>query len=242
MMLKSTFIQLFCWVFMINALSAETYTLYLRDNLRRAQPGDFIVVAQGKNYNLLQIYARTDSLVTVQEISVPIGKFPKYLSWRDWVKDGAPQSTSRVVYTIDLNNAQMQNYYTYGRGGWYEMLPQNSFLSTLLSLRFHFVQPSERKKIGIGFSSERPLWQPKMVMNGKTIEGVYFDLWKTVWPKDNSELSGKTIEVYLPEEGHGYPAYFPYWLQISGIVGSNKVRIIDSGTGLFSNLTLPKAS
>ena len=46
----------------------------------------------------------------------------------------------------------------------------------------------------------RPLWQPRMVIDGKPIQGVLFDAWKTDWPRDGSDLSNKTIEVYLPSK------------------------------------------
>ena len=47
------------------------------------------------------------------------------------------------------------------------------------------------------------------------------------------------IEVYVPHESNKYPAYFPYWLQISGMVGKAKVRIVDSGSQLASPARAP---
>jgi hypothetical protein len=52
--------------------------------------------------------------------------------------------------------------------------------------------------------------------------------------KRQHRTSGKSIEVYVPHENNKYPSYFPYWLQISGLISNAKVRIIDSGTGMIS--------
>lgn len=110
----------------------------------------------------------------------------------------------------------------------------NNILSKLLNLNLKPIPYSQRKKIGGRPTTASNLWQPPIVVDGRKIEGVAFDAWRTYWPKDGSDLSGKMIEVYVPEENDKYPAYFPYWLQVSGFIGKAKIRIIDSGTKLIS--------
>ncbi len=225
-------------------LSAERYFLFLRDNLQRAQTGDYIVTSQGKNYSLLHIYSRTAQTLTIEEISIPASKVPKtHFSWATWVMNQAPGHSSWALYTLDLNSGQFLNFYSYKRGKWYEVSSPENFLSMLLNVRFEFIPPDQRRRIGMtlrtGINDKRPYWEPRMIVNGEAVEGVRFDAWKTTWPKDGSELAGKLIEIYLPEEGFAYPAYFPYWLQISALVGSVKIRIVDSGTGLTTSHLLP---
>ncbi|MGZ6330936.1 MAG: hypothetical protein ACXWM7_08045 [Parachlamydiaceae bacterium] len=224
-------------------LPSEEYVLFLRDNLRKAQKGDFIVTSQGKNYSVLYIYGKTSETLTIEEISIPTAKVPRqHFSWSSWIETGAPGNSSHAAYTIDLATGKILKFYTFLRGQWYEMASKDAFLSTLLNLRFSFVQPGDRRRIGMARRSgtqDNRSWNPRMIVNGQSVEGVRFDVWKTHWPKDGSELSGKMIEVYLPEEGYGYPSYFPYWLQISGLVGGAKVRIVDSGTGFNSSTLLP---
>lgn len=218
------------------SLSAQQ-PLFLKENLKRAKPGDFIATAQNKTYSVLHIYDKKDNILTIEEISVPMGKFSlKNFSWKRWVEQNAPKHTSWVMYNIDLNTAQMKEYFSFTKNGWYDMPQRDNFLSTLLNLRLEKIPPQERKKIGFNLSGNdrKGLWQPRMIVNGKAIEGVSFDAWRTHWPKDGTELSGKLIEVYVPEENEKYPSYFPYWLQISGMIGNAKVRIIDSGTQLVS--------
>lgn len=220
--------------------------LLLKDNLQKAHPGDFIVTAQGKNYNLLHIVAKTPANLTIEEISIPAAKIPKQdFSWKNWLNQGAQSSTSRVAYHIDTHSGAMRNFYVLKQGVWHEASLQSNFLSTLLNLPFQHVPLEQRRRVGrsvrTGANDRRPLWQPKLIVDGQTIEGIRFNAWQTVWPKDGTDLAGKSIEVYLPEEGSNYPSYFPYWLQISGLVGNAKIRIVDSGMGLIASHSLPQS-
>jgi len=219
-------------------------TLYLKDNLKKANKGDFIVTAQNKTYSLLHMYAKTNRTLTIEEISIPSTKVKlNNFSWRDWVRRGAPSNTSWVIYTIDLDTAEMKDFFSVTKNSWCNVSSQDNILSTLLNLRLEYVPLQQRKRVGLGNLSskndKRPIWQPRMVVDGQAIDGVPFDAWKTIWPKDGSELSGKTIEVFVPEVNSDYPSYFPYWLQISGLVGKAKIRIIDSGTGMVSSVARP---
>ncbi|MBA3239277.1 MAG: hypothetical protein H0T62_13155 [Parachlamydiaceae bacterium] len=243
-MIKGFLLSFLIFLFIVSGLSAEENFLFLRDNLGRAQPGDFIVTAQGKNYSLLHIQYKDSNQLTIEEISIPAAKVPRQnFLWRTWASQGFAGNSSRVLYTVDLANGQLKNFFSFTRGSWYEMSAQNNFFPTLLNLRFNYISEKQRRRIGVCLvqtkQDKRPFWQPKMVVEGNEIQGVDFDAWKAQWPKDGTDLSGKTIEVYLPKKGMNYPSYFPYWLQISGLVGSAKVRIIDSGSGLTTPLSLP---
>lgn len=217
--------------------------MLLRNNLQRAKPGDYIVTAQGKNYSLLHINAKTPSQLTIEEISIPASKVPKSnFSWKAWACQGANGATSHVVYKLNPANGYIQNFYGLKQGQWYEMTPQSNFLPTLLNLPFNLIPIEQRRHVGGGrlFSKEpRALWQPQLIVDGYSVDDVYFDAWRAIWPKDGSDLAGKTIEIYLPEESSDYPSYFPYWLQISGLIGNAKIRIVDSGTELRSFHPLP---
>lgn len=233
---------LLAFLLMFGCLHGEE--LLLRDNMMKAKTSDFLVILANKTVTLLHIADKQDHLLTVEEIAVPEGKKPDSMTWKDWVGLNAPGNTSWVTYEIDLRTGQMTKYYSFTRHGWYEIPDSDNFLSKLLNLRLTKVAENGRKKVGpkpISGPDWRPLWQPKMVIESKTINGVMFDAWETKWPRDNSELSGKAIEVYLPRESDRYRAYFPYWLQINGAIGKAKVRIIDSGTNMKSPKSMPKS-
>lgn len=212
--------------------------LVLRDRLQRASTGDYLVIAFNKNITLMLIEEKKPQTLTIQEISAPSSRLPKQVNWKDWVQKNAPYHTAWIRYTIDLETGKMLDYYSFVQNTWCDVSQTDSFLPTLLNLHFNKIPQQKRKKVGPppskGSPDLRRTWQPPMVFEGYSIPDLNFDAWIARWPKDNSDLSGKIIEVYLPEEGSPYPSYFPYWLQISGLVGKAKLRIIDSGQQLTS--------
>lgn len=233
-------IFLLCWI-----LSASPHLqadgLVLRENLKRAQPGDYLVISSSKTDTLMHIYDKQGNILTIEEIAVPQGRHSNKISWKEWVRQNAPGNTSWVMYEIDLQTGQMLRYYSFSKNGWFEIPEADNFLSKLLNLKLTQIPLEARKRVGPKPNSGpdwRPLWQPRMIAEGRPINNVQFDAWRTKWPRDGSELSGKIIEIYLPQDSQRYPSYFPYWLQINGVVGKAKIRMIDSG----SNLQSPKPS
>ncbi len=220
----------------INAVSDE---IFLRDNLMRANPGDFIVSAQSRNYTVLIVMDRTKDSVVIQEITVPEKRFPKGMvdSWREWVMRGAPGHTSWVGYEIAPYSGEFREYFSYSRNAWCQLCEGENILGTLLNLRMQRLDDRYRRRVGGAPPNRidnRAFWQPRLILDGQEVTGVSFDAWRARWPKDGSDLSGKTIEVYLPSKESGYPSYFPYWLQVSGFIGKARVRIVDSGHHLNS--------
>ncbi len=208
--------------------------LYLRDNLYKANPGDYIVIAFNNTNTVMHIRQQRDNLLTVEEISTPEIKRSADFSWKEWVRLNAPGHTNWVMYEIDLKTAKMIRYYSFSKQNWYEIPDNDNFLSKLLNLKLIKIPENMRKKIGPKVDNEfdmRAIWQPQMIVEGSRIPGTLFDAWRTKWPRDASELSGKTIEIYTPQSGN---AYFPHWLQIHGVLGKAKIRVIDSGSGLSS--------
>jgi hypothetical protein len=220
-------------------LAAEpSNILYLKDNLKRAHTGDYIVTVQNKNYTLLHVYSRSDRQLTLEEITVPINKITPSTSWKHWIMQHAPGNTSWFMYSINLDSGKMTEFYSVSKHRWFDTQEVNSFLNTLLNIPFTLIDLEDRKKVGFptlpGMTDNRPFWQPKLVFEGHEIPGIWFDAWKTNWPEDGSDLADKTIEIYIPQNNTKYPAYFPYWLQISGFIGKAKIRIVDSGSGMQS--------
>lgn len=218
--------------------SAES-ELFLKNNLSKAIPGDYIITAQNKNYTLLVIRSKDPQTISIDEITLPQALKPKdkTFSWKQWITNGAPGHTCWVMYSINLETGIINNAFSFTKNEWFSIPQSQNFLSTLLNLRLTLIPENERKKIGPSPASDshdrRSIWQPPLIVEGQTIRGTSFDAWRTHWPKDNSELSGRTIEIYLPKDNKDYPSYFPYWLQIHGIIGKAKVRIIDSGSKLI---------
>lgn len=239
---KKFYLTVISLIFICSFLKADE-TLLLRDNLKKANPGDFIVISANKTDTLMHIYDKQNNVLTIEEISIPEVQRKKYpMNWKEWVSKNAPSNTSWVMYDIDISTGEMIRYYSFSKNGWFEIPDADNFISKLLNIRFKKLPDHLRKKVGQrpapGSPDRRSFWQPRLVIDGKAIDGVPFDAWRTQWPKDNSELSGRTIEIFLPKDNTNYPSYFPYWLQISGGIGKAKIRIIDSG----QNLKSPKPS
>jgi hypothetical protein len=237
-------VLLFIWILVAACMPlAGVEELYLRDNLQRAQKGDYIVTAQGKMGTLLHIYGREKDSISIEEISVPLSKIPKQpLTWQGWLNQKAPGNTSWSIYQVDLHSGRIISYFSVTKNGWFRNSQQEQFLSTLLNLPLRAIPSSERRKVGIPRPTaldNRPFWQPKMVVNGHTIPNVSFTAWQGCWPQDNSDLSGKTVEIYLPANLQSYPSYFPYWLQVSTMGARASARIIDAGCGMESPIKEP---
>ena len=209
-----------------------TDDLSLKDNLVNATPGDYVVTSRGQNYTVWHVYGSDNKFLKIEEITVPQTNIKlEGFSWRTWVENGAQGNSSWIVYNIDIRSGDIQDIYSYTTRNWMTLSEGDNLLSVLLNLPFKKVSFDDRKRVG---GRRSIIWNPPMYMNGRFIQEVQFDAWKAVWPKDGSDLSGKTVEVYLPQDNKTYPAYLPYWLEISGMVGKAKVRIVDSGRELIS--------
>lgn len=216
--------MIFLFLAFIFPLSAS---LSLIENFKLAKPGDYVVAQFNKSDTLLRVVSTQEDKIRMEEVSAPANL--KFSNWQDWLHQGAEGSTAWVTFVIDLDTGKLSNFYSISRGCFLQVAESENFLSTLLSLDFELVDRTKMKRAGGG-----KIWQPSLYFNSQKIENVFFDAWKTRWPEDNSDLSGKNILVYLPEKESGYPSYFPYWLEISGGLTKAKVRIIDTGHGLTS--------
>ena len=241
-MIKTFYLFFFVCFYSCQAYSHEPQELYLKDNLKQARIGDYIVTSACKNLTLLHIYDKNDSILTIEEISVPQKYRPD--NWKSWVSSNAPKHSQWVLYEINLQTGRRIRSYSFTKGYWFEIADSDDLLSKILNLKLTKIPESSRKKIGPKPKSGpdmRLTWQPTLIHDGKAIRGISFDAWRTKWPIDQSDLSGKLIEVYVPQDNQRFPSYFPYWLQIHGAMGKANIRIIDSGTQLQSN-KLPLSS
>lgn len=214
-------------------------SFFLKSNLERAERGDYIVIAQGRNYTLFHVFDKQKESLTIEEVTIPTILATEIVhSWKSWLASNAPQHTSWVIYEIDLAKGCFYDYYSFTKNCWLAIDERDNFLQTLLKLSLYKVPSHLRRKVGHAprgnESDKRSYWQPKMVVEGSIVPGVSFDAYYAKWPEDGGVISGKAIEIYLPQDSTHFPAYFPYWLQVKGLVGPAKVRVVDSGKGAIS--------
>lgn len=225
--------------------SLSEAAMQLIERMQATQVGDYIVTAMDNNYTVLIIRSNipSDHRLSFEEISVPASRIalntPTWRGWRQWIEAGAQGNTSWLVYTIDTARGETVQLYSCNQQRALPITSTNQFLSKLLHLSFERLPKKDTKRIGPpppqGSNDSRRHWSPQMIYEGKVISNVAFQAWKTRWPNDGGELSGKVITVYTPKISNDYPAYFPYWLEVQGLVGKAKIRIVDSGRGLNPN-------
>ena len=201
--------------------SSQLFSFSLHERFKKATPGDFVVLAHQKQLMLLLVVEQKDNKLVIEEITGPNTIQKTYGNdWKKWLSEGALEHTSWDKTTLDLEKQST-------------LSKDLAFLSTLLYLPLEQVLEKDRKRAGpepaSGEMDFRYLWQPKIVVEGKE-ESVTTTVWKTIWPEDTSDLSGRHVLIYLAAD----PAlpYFPYWTEVKGALGSVKIRVIDSGKSL----------
>jgi hypothetical protein len=228
---------LLCFLF----LPLQGFALTLGDEFKKAEIGDFVVFEHQKLITLLRIAEKDEKTLGIEEITAPRNTIdPKTISWKDWVSKGAEHHTSWIVTNFDPQTYKVQSTISIDSHEPVDTAALFQFLPTLLNLELRNVPQDERKRIGPPPMGDEPdfrkLWLPQVVFEGKIIHPE-FQVCTTKWPADGSELTGKTIYLYIPHSKECL-SYFPYWVEVSGKFHNVKLRVIDSGKNLtFSRQT-----
>ena len=230
-------------VFFLFATSlSDASSLHLKELMREAEEGDYVISYQNKAFTLLHAFSRQGSHLELEEITLPSHLHDKSYSWKEWLLAGAPGHTSRVVYRLDLEEGSILSYYSFTERSWLSIDPTENLLSQLLAIELSKVPEKELRKRGprpTDGPDRRPTWQPPLIIDGERQSDATFTSWRGHWPKDGSELSGREILVYLPDGEGSYLSGFPYWLEINGGAFRAHFRVVDSGKGMHSLLPSP---
>jgi hypothetical protein len=211
----------------------------LLEKIKKAKKGDYLIIKRGKTLTLMHIFDFKENLLSIEEVTIPEYKFkPLKMSWKDWLSKGAPRHSSWLGSEINTEDGAITELYSFSKQAHLQIQQTDSFISMLLKLPFKKISEKERKKIGPppepGKKDQRDLWEPSLVFEGEAIQDASFDAYRALWPSDGSELSNKTIEIFLPTDEGPYPSYLPYWLHIENYLLNARFRIIDSGQNLDS--------
>lgn len=230
------------FIFIHTLLSANPT---LKSRLLKANKGDFVVTAQGSVYSLLMVRDISKQEITLEEIDIEQTNIDlKKIKWQDWVNNKAPGSTSWMTMTIDLENNNIRECFSYTQKQWLFIEKSDYLFANLLSLPLRATKDHERKKIGPapspGEIDRRKLWHPQVIRSGKKIKDPHFEVLRTKWPQDKTRLAGCIFELYLDAENPSFP--FPYWMEVQHPHFTFKVRTIDSGSGLQSPMPPLKKS
>lgn len=210
----------------------------LSEKITKAEEGAFYVSQQGKMASVLIFKEIKGNILLLEEISFPCDLAKTIDNYHSWVEDFAPGNTSWIIYEIDLQNQELLEAYSFSRDAYLHFHEEDNFLSVLLGLQLYPVPLEKRRRIGppppSGSSDYRALWNPPVTVNGKKVKGN-FSVFHTLWPKDESLLSNKRLELYFDEN---HP--LPFWIQVYSGHGSVFSKMIDSGKKMKTPYSLPK--
>jgi hypothetical protein len=231
-------IWLFLFIFFFQVANTFLGAFELKTRLTTAAPGDFIVYQYKSHITLVRIAKHSPNELVIEEITAPKGDY----NWQEWLNKNAPEHTSWTITTLEPTTLKTLSSYSLDEPS-AVATTDLQFLPTLLKLQLQSIPTDEQKKIGAepmaGEVDMRKIWHPKIMWKGKSID-IPIDAFKAMWPKDESELAGKIIEVYIPQKEA--LSYFPYWIEIGSGPLKAKVQAIDSGSGLSSKISVSQLS
>lgn len=224
-------------LFFTSTLSALT----LKEKFHRAQPGDFIVTEQSKNYSILFVRAINNDSIILEEITVPEKEIDLHkTNWQTWLAERGPGNTSWISYEIDLDQNCLKESFSYTQNGWLFVQDSDYLLAKLLNLSLDHVWEADRRRIGPaptdGSPDTRAIWSPTLTIDGKKVSKPKCDVWHGQWPDDKTLMAGCGIDLYFDAQRPTFP--FPFWIEIHSPHYALKIRTIDSGTGLVSPMPL----
>lgn len=225
------------------APSSVAESFLLKKRLLSAKPGDYIVTESNKMISLLALRSKTARTLVLEEISIPSNALKKRpASWGEWVRQGAKGHSSWSMVEVDFETGNVLECYSFSKNAWIRLSSQDSFLATLLTLPLRCLPEAERRKIGPapleGEADRRPLWNPPLLFEGKTIPHAEADAFEAVWPEDGSPLSGRSLTLFFDKTLH-FP--FPCWFQVETAHASIVLSVLDTGKNLPSpHKTIPR--
>lgn len=231
---------IFLLIFLPSLVFAD---LTIKDRLAKANPGDFIVTEQGPAYSLLLVRAVEPTRLTLEEITVDKSHIDlKKISWKNWVENKAPNATSWTAFVLDLEKNTLLRSFSFLDNQWLFIENVDYFFGKFFSLPFRPSKENERKKIGPapmpGEIDRRKFWKPQLTRDGKLFKQCDYEVLRSIWPSDKTQLAGCIIEVYMDVDQPAFP--FPYWLEVQHPHFTFKIRAIDSGSGIQSPAKLLK--
>jgi len=214
--------------------SSLCFAFSIKDRLANSLEGDYLVAKHGKTITLIRIAKNANDKVLLEEISAPIS-LVKEKDWPTWVSEHAPGHTSWIMYEIDLISSNILESYSFSRGAWLKPNNEENLLISLSKLTLKKVPLERQKKIGPppldGETDHRRSWTPPMIIHHEKVEKPEFDILQTKWPDDQTELSGKEIQLYFDKKKE---FFFPFWIEVLTDHIALTLKVIDAGHNLSS--------
>lgn len=200
--------------------------LTLKEKLKAAQKGDYIVTLKKDIYTLLIVNQIDSKKLFLEEVVLP--QSAKKTTFQDLSYQNYPEALIWNLYQIDLDQTKLLFAYSLKQNAKIQIENSELFLIKLLTLPLEKQTAENRKKIGpppmSGEMDNRKFWQPAKIVAGAKMEDATFSVLETIWPKDGSELSHKKIVLYFDDF-----FAFPYFIQVDSPQLTAFLKAVDSG-------------
>lgn len=218
------------WLLIALMCTCSLFSNALSDRLKTAQEGNFIVTESKKSYTLLHLHSQSDNSFIIEEISAPAHIVTADFDWKAWAEKEAPGHTGWTLYEFDKETTDLIECFSFSHSSWMKPKDGQNLFSTLMQLELKPVSEKQRKRVGAEPPHHaidiRKIWNPPKIVDGKPVPHANFAVMKTSWPKDDSELSKRKIDLYFDADNSSFP--FPYWVEVQGMI-DQKLRTVDSG-------------
>jgi len=200
---------IFC-ILLFSPLFGET----VLERVSELHEGNLVVYSLPRSVCIVTVEKKEGDMLFFRTVSATKDVFQRegYQTWIEWFDDGAPEASTDERFSIQS----------------LESITNEDWFRTLLSLELSPVSNTLRKKAGpkpmAGEHDLRPIWQPKVVVNGKRITTPSVAL-ETLWPADSSVLSERPLILYFPTSKESVHA-LPYWIESP--TSSYRAEVIDS--------------
>ncbi len=191
----------------------------LKDFLKKADKGDYIIAKQNKLISALIIHDISQDKFVLEEISIPENKLENK-DYKKWLENAASGNTSWTFYEINMNDNELTECFSLTKNAW---------------LNFHENEFIFVKLLTLDLIKENNNWSPTKIFEGKK-ENIKLDHYIATWPRDSSIFSSKKIDIYFDENNFS----FPYWINIQN-EKKPIIRVVDSGKNLkLYKFSVPK--
>jgi len=208
---------------------------FFKNRLKSAEKGTFAVFEYNKIYSVLSVFDVSLDKVILEEITISKDSFDKKLSFKSWIENRAKNHTSWTMYEIDLKKDVIKDAFSISKNAWIDIAKTESVITKLLELDLKKLEDRDRKKIGseplMKEVDRRAIWQPIKIFDGKKISRAKFDVYRSIWPDDDSIFSLKRFDLYFDDS-----FAFPYFIEVNNGHMSYMIKAIDSGKNLKSQI------
>jgi len=191
------------------------------DRLPLLRQGDLVVYGLPRSVFVIAVKKNASDSTSFHVVTATkdLLEREEFSDWIEWFDSGFPSASTNELITL-YNGVRSASAHV-------------DWFCTMLTLQLSPIPDQFRKRIGpkpmAGERDFRPIWQPKIVANGKRFDSPSI-AFEAQWPTDGSPLSERHLILYFPISDKTVHA-LPY--RIESPSSSYYAEVIDSRTSLL---------